>query len=530
MHPLATRFAAVVFGFVFAGLAHAVLLPGGGPAKSDCYVEFQIDGVDTATSTKLVQCTDGDACDKDGVANNSCSFGVSLCVNQVLSGCAPPGPGAPLTSVTPKGAAASLPVPADLASTSCGAATTITVPVKVKPNGKKKAGRVKLPVIAKSPGKPKTDKDKATLVCNPSAGDSPQGLHCPANNTGPNEPNEVMVTVAESGTDLDNGWKGATHNFPYPSGSKIQLCLKDCDSTTDSQCAVNVPFGDGTFNGDILGPPIPIFTASVPVCVLVRFRPEQANETGTVDLATGDTNYIFRLAAGVYITEEEKVCPQCLNNRCDSGPRQGDPCSVDGTVFVAESSANNKNFQLSKACPPNQDTPVGTLLLNIPLTTGTSTLAPLPGGSAEVPCVSQPGEPRGVTPAPDQCGGGTCTAQCTGRGCVSQTTDPVTGAPACVDAKGGISQLCCSSDTQRPCFPTRAGNPIGKIERLGKVDVPQPPWPDPTYPKMAHPVTAGVFCEPGTGTGSVDGLTGLPGPASLTLPSTVVVYTPATAQ
>ncbi len=33
---------------------------------------------------------------------------------------------------------------------------------------------------------------------------------CPANPSGPAEPNEIRFTVAHAGTDLDNGWTGAS--------------------------------------------------------------------------------------------------------------------------------------------------------------------------------------------------------------------------------------------------------------------------------------------------------------------------------
>lgn len=504
--------------------AFAVLLPGGGSVKSDCYVELDIADVASTTSTKVVECTDGQPCDQDGAANDSCSFGVSICINQVLSGCQPPGPAAPLTSVTPKGAAISLPVPTDLASVSCGASTNVPVAVKVKRNGNKKKGKLKLPVIAKSPTKPKADKDKATLICNPSTGPVIPTIRCEPNPTGPNEPNEIILTVKAAGTDLDNGWKGPSFNFPTPENTQVQLCLSDCNSTTDAQCVTKTAIGEGTFNENFFGPPLPLFAAGVPVCVLNQFRPEQANELGTADLQTGAISGTIKLNSRVFITEEENVCPKCVNGRCNSGPNQNGNCDVDGQVTVSESSAANKLFPLSKDCPPNQGTPAGVLVINLPLTTGTSTLAPLPGGSPQVPCVAQPGEERGVTPAGDGCGAGTCTAGCTGTACANPNgVDPVTGATVCIDAKGGISQVCCSSDTTKACHPTRQGI---AISRTGKASVPQPPWPDPTYPKTSDLVNVATFCEAATGTGSVDGLTGLPGPGALILPNTASWKTP----
>jgi len=93
--------------------------------------------------------------------------------------------------------------------------------------------------------------------------------------------------------------------------------------------------------------------------------------------------------------------------------------------------------------------------------------------------------------------------------------DPVTGSPVCVDVKGGVSQLCCSSATTRPCFPTAGG---GVIMRTGLPGAPLPAWPDSTYPKTARAVLAGTFCDGVSGTSTVDTLTGLPGPGASLLP------------
>lgn len=52
--------------------------PGGGPAVSDCLVEY--DGV--APADGVVRCTDGDpSCDTDGVPNGGCRFTVRACLN-----------------------------------------------------------------------------------------------------------------------------------------------------------------------------------------------------------------------------------------------------------------------------------------------------------------------------------------------------------------------------------------------------------------------------------------------------------------
>src|SRR5690242_4727176 len=51
-------------------------VPGGGPKRNDCLVEF--DGVPSAT----VRCTDGDpSCDTDGSVNGGCRFAITTCLD-----------------------------------------------------------------------------------------------------------------------------------------------------------------------------------------------------------------------------------------------------------------------------------------------------------------------------------------------------------------------------------------------------------------------------------------------------------------
>jgi hypothetical protein len=55
-------------------------VPGGGPAKTDCYVEWS--GI-TPNKGKNLDCQDGDpSCDVDGTQNGVCVLGVGVCVAQ----------------------------------------------------------------------------------------------------------------------------------------------------------------------------------------------------------------------------------------------------------------------------------------------------------------------------------------------------------------------------------------------------------------------------------------------------------------
>src|SRR5437773_4040188 len=93
-------------------------VPGGGQAKSDCYVVLDASGSGAFTAPSTVTCTDGDpSCDQDGACNDSCTFRVRLCVNQPgLPACVAP---LSLDSVKP----GSLPRPASLARTAAALST-----------------------------------------------------------------------------------------------------------------------------------------------------------------------------------------------------------------------------------------------------------------------------------------------------------------------------------------------------------------------------------------------------------------------
>src|SRR5262249_38167256 len=116
-----------------------------------------------------------------------------------------------------------------------------------------------------------------------------------------------------------------------------------------------------------------------------------------------------------------------------------------------------------------------------------------------VPC----GDSSGPQTQDDNCGAGTCNAGCTGAACVSHDTQG-----RCIDAKGGISQLCCSNNTGLPCFPTKGG---GQISRTGTPVIPG---------DTTGGVFAGTFCIAHTDSGLINQVTGLPGPGALLLPST----------
>jgi hypothetical protein len=228
--------------------------------------------------------------------------------------------------------------------------------------------------------------------------------------------------------------------------------------------------------------------------VINRFR--DPTLAGTADLATGAIDATVNLLSDVFLTSAGRVCPQCSGDAvgergvCDSGAREGSACIVEGVVEVN----GNRTYHLSSACLP-AGTPTGTLDLALPLTTGTSTL------TGPKPC-------RGAA-YDSGCPAGSCGAECTGSACVARTADG-----QCVDAKGGISQLCCEQDTTLPCFPTASGD-LGRIERSGVMSA-----PGSSYPAFVQETLVATFCEPATSSGTLNQVSGLPGPGALVMPVT----------
>ena len=63
----------------------SVCLPGGGPARTDCVIEWS--GLPGMTAS----CVDGTGCDQDGVADGTCTFPLLACINVTGSADCTPG-------------------------------------------------------------------------------------------------------------------------------------------------------------------------------------------------------------------------------------------------------------------------------------------------------------------------------------------------------------------------------------------------------------------------------------------------------
>lgn len=484
-----------VLSVVLGGTRPAqALVPGGGPTSSDCYAAWQVTSAELAANRGKfgIDCEDGDPrCDVDGTANGTCTLGVSVCIFQDVPDCTP-------QTVTEirlgrKAQSLGIPAPSPASEAACGQAALVSLPLRSGRRGMRASKPVRLKLTALASAAPKKDADKLVLRCVPHA----QAGECPANADG--GPRELSLSVAADGTDLDNGWKGTGHNFPVTFGTVARLCLTGCDGGDDSSCTGDVASTDQV-NGATFGSPLPLY-ALAPNCLVIRYGSPKITDVVT-DVRTGAIDANFNLSVDVYLTPPTQLCPRCSGaalgqtGTCDSGPRQGQACKTDGMV-VATLAPGNQNYTLSSDCPP-PGASIGTIDVILPLTTGTA--------------MSEPG-PR---PCPgalddDDCGAGTCDAACTGPAC-DRMVDGQCGAKL-----GGISQVCCSSDSTRACFPTAGG---GRIVRTGTAAVPLPALPDETYPKTAESRLAGTYCIRATGSNVVNDATGLPGPGAVTIPFT----------
>lgn len=509
IRSLALGLAAFTGGLMAASADAAVV---GKKPETACYGVWE--GVDL-TVNRDVDCVDGDACDGDGTVDGKCVLGLQACVNaKDVEGCTP----LALTKftmskslqrvkkfvTTPLGLPTDLSAPTEESPPSCGTPGLIELPLKK--NGAKPSKRFTVKMTAKSDAKGPLKKgvNKIRMRCMPNT--TPPVCA----DRGPGVPKQLSFVVPNYGTDLDNGWLGLSHNFPVVEGASLNFCLDGCDATTNPTCTATGSVGDNSLNGTTFGAPLPLLTASVPVCIVNEYAEPI---TATYDLQTGDMTGSVKLNSGVYITNATEVCPRCVSSTgalgstgtCSASSRSpGRSCTVEGAIRV-ENATGNKNYTLSSSCLPSSPRS-GTITIGLPITTGTSQL------DGAIPC---PG-PGGVPAKSDNCGAGTCNATCTGDACVTVRDGQ------CIDIKGGISQLCCSNQTSTPCFPSAVAPNV--IERDGLAVQVEPAWPDPTYPKTASDsVLAATFCEASTSSLQVDAVAGLPGPGALLLTGSVQI-------
>jgi hypothetical protein len=492
----------------------------------------------------MLTCTDGDpTCDADGLLNGVCLVNLNACVGEATAECMPGTLSSldftPRTSKKLTGFVA----PPVSSPGSCGVPGALSLSlVRVPKHASKPFKRFKASKKITLVMKARSFVNKLSVQCLPCTRDGCGPVTtttvtttttttttmttttttttttleppCPLRES-PGLPYELTLTVPATGSDLDNGWTGTSHNFPIINGTTLRYCLGGCDGKTTFECTGKGATGAGSINGPTFGAPLPLLAAGVPVCIVNRFQTQPDGTPveldGTFNLQTGEagTNLpngnLVPLLSDLYLrTTFPEVCPRCdvpggggdlgSVGKCSATAKNaGDDCLVDGKVTVTGKGL----YLLSSACTPLGDAAPTSLDIQLPLTTGTAKelVGPTPCPDAAGPQTQD-----------DNCSAGSCSAGCTGSACVS--TD---AAGNCIDAKGGISQLCCSNNTSLPCFPTKGG---GKITRTGKPVVPG---------DTTGGVFAGTFCITHTDSGLINQVTGLPGPGALLLPATAAV-------
>ncbi|MEO8603150.1 MAG: hypothetical protein ABI629_11295 [bacterium] len=144
------------------------LVAGGSAAKSDCVHEFY--GVELVG--KAAECTDGAACDADGLVNDSCLFPIGFCINvadPALTECSTADSVTALTlaakpaSAALTNAVATLATGLPLSGSHCAFSDGYALPVKITPAGKKD-GKASVKVQATT-GDGRKDTDTLKLVC-----------------------------------------------------------------------------------------------------------------------------------------------------------------------------------------------------------------------------------------------------------------------------------------------------------------------------------------------------------------------------
>src|SRR4029079_16058172 len=128
---------------------------------------------------------------------------------------------------------------------------------------------------------------------------------------------------------------------PWPFGQLFPLGL---DCAKGWKCAVHTGRA-----GVFFGPPVPLASGGIPVCVVNRLRTEIG---GTFDTGTGCGDLTMRLDATVTLAQEvAQPCPVCQGDvtptdgkkdgRCRGGAKDGGPCDAEGENVMFGMTSND---------------------------------------------------------------------------------------------------------------------------------------------------------------------------------------------
>lgn len=315
---------------------------------------------------------------------------------------------------------------------------------------------------------------------------------------------DTMRFRTVAGAVLDFGWTGVSHGSPLPRAAAAALPLACAPGS--SSCDVV----GASLVGAAAGPPVPLSAAGVSMCALSTYA---AAPTGMVDCATGCSEAHVKIGTRFFlVVEAEHPCPPCVGDAvandgvkggtCLGGATPGAACDVGGVTDRFDGAGPDYGKTSLDCLPTGQS--VGEPELDLdPIGTGTATLVAdrdclsgaFPAGSCHCPGQVQPNSciPDGVCGASGFCEEGPLDGTCEHapfRPCV-----PDTGTRDCDDIFPG-SGTCIVSP--RPCF----GSTITRTGTCGTHDA----------------TLAAVFCMSATRAAAINTVSGLPGPAALTLP------------
>lgn len=295
------------------------------------------------------------------------------------------------------------------------------------------------------------------------------------------------------GGELFLGSTGLAYDLPIPRGGELHADLT-CPAN-GNRCTLN-----GTQPVDTLtGPPMPITTAGLSMCVVTSFR---APASGTLNCAFGCSEIDLALGTRVYLKGENPPCPACAGDptprdgvkggTCTAGPSIGLPCDLEGAPNLGST---------SRDCLPTGPS-VGEPDVALTLTTDTATLAgdydcTVPGypeGACHCPNQERPNSCLdGICPTSGVCESGPLAETCSGK--PERACSLGSGTTECEDVEPGAGF--CTVEP-RQCRP----NPMIS---LGSCLPESSGW------------SAG-FCVPPTRSAAINSTVGLPGPATLFLP------------
>ncbi len=329
--------------------------------------------------------------------------------------------GAPVATTTPT------PIPDTPTATPPPGGPTLT-----QTPGAPTATRTPTPVVTATPGPncgnntvdagedcDGTDDAACTGQCSPAC-------TCPATCALPNPLPEIVTFVSKPGADLDSGWSGQAHDlvtaedapliaarligcntntaspncgtcglqgpvlFPGPAKNCFCYNLASPDNSSLAICDPELAGACGSESCEcFLGPPLPITSGGVPVCVVNRMTQPL---TGTANMAdsgphAGEGESIVRLESAVYTgVAVEQPCPTCENDPTPRDGVKGGTCSggINNTDPCDGAGPHDFFGMMSHDCQPLFGANIGKLDIRLnPATTGTTSL-----GTAGVKCTA----------------------------------------------------------------------------------------------------------------------------------------------